>query len=155
MNHQNPSDEHIRQILTTVKAVAMAGASDKSTRPVYGVMGFLQSQGIRTIPVNPRLAGQQVLGETVYTRLQDIPEPVDMVDCFINPARVGPIVHDAIDIGAKVVWLQLDVINEAAAAEATAAGLTVVMDRCPAVEWRRLDIPERLAGGPGSDPDGA
>ena len=140
MAHQNPSDEHIRRLLSTVRTVAMAGASDKSSRPVYGVTEFLQKKGIRIIPVNPRLAGQTLLGETVYARLQDIPDPVDMVDCFINAARVVAIVDDAIDIGAKVVWMQLDVINEAAAAKATAAGLTVVMDRCPAIEWGRLKV---------------
>lgn len=140
LSHQNPADDEIRQILTTVKTVAVAGASDKSHRPVYRVSQFLQQQGIRTIPVNPRLAGQEVLGEIACARLQDIPEPVDMVDCFINAARVGPIVDDAIEIGAKIVWLQLDVIDESAAARASDAGLTVVMDRCPAIEWRRLEI---------------
>lgn len=140
LSHQNPTDDEIRQILASLKTVAVAGASDKSNRPVYGVSQFLQRQGIRTIPVNPRLAGKEVLGEIAYGRLQDIPAPVDMVDCFINPARVGPIVDDAIAIGAKIAWLQLDVIDEAAAARATAAGLTVVMDRCPAIEWRRLGI---------------
>ena len=140
MSHQNPDDDEIRRILTTLKTVAMAGASDKSNRPVYGVSQFLRQQGIRTIPVNPRLAGKEVLDEHCYARLQDIPEPVDMVDCFINSARVGPVVDDAIEIGAKVVWLQLNVIDEVAAARATAAGLTVVMDRCPAIEWRRLGI---------------
>ena len=140
MSHQNPTDDEIREILTTVKTVAVAGASDKTSRPVYGVSEFLQQKGMRTIPVNPRLAGKEVLGENAYARLQDIPEPVDMVDCFINSARVGPIVNDAIEIGAKVVWLQLDVIDEAAAARATKAGLTVIMNRCPAIEWRRLGL---------------
>ncbi len=140
MSHQNPDDDEIRSILTGIATVAMAGASDKSSRPVYGVSQFLQRQGIRVIPVNPRVAGKDILGETAYARLQDLPEPVDMVDCFINSARVGPIVDDAIEIGAKVVWLQLNVIDEVAAARAAAAGLTVVMDRCPAIEWRRLGI---------------
>lgn len=141
MSHRNPADDEIRRILTTVKTVAIAGASDNADRPVYGVSRFLQRQGIRTIPVNPRLAGKEVLGERGYARLQDIPEPVDMVDCFVNSARVGPVVDDAIAIGAPVVWLQLDVIDDAAAARATAAGLTVVMNRCPAIEWRRLALP--------------
>ncbi len=140
MSHQNPTDDEIQEILTTVKTVAVAGASDKTSRPVYRVSEFLQQQGVRTIPVNPRLAGKEVLGENAYARLQDIPEPVDMVDCFINSARVGPVVDDAIEIGAKIVWLQLDVIDEAAAARATKAGLTVVMNRCPAIEWRRLGL---------------
>jgi predicted CoA-binding protein len=136
--HQNPSDDQIRDILASIQTVAMAGASDKSNRPVYGVTEFLQRQGIRCIPVNPRLAGRQVLGEPAYARLQDMPTPVDMVDCFINAQRVEAIVDDAIQIGARIVWLQLGVINEAAAAKATAAGLTVIMDRCPAIEWGRL-----------------
>ncbi|MGI9331028.1 MAG: CoA-binding protein [Gammaproteobacteria bacterium] len=140
--HQNPSDDQIRTILANIQTVAMAGASDKSNRPVYGVMKFLQREGIRCIPVNPRLAGREVLGETACARLQDVPVAVDMVDCFINPERVEPIVEAAIDIGAKIVWLQLGVINEAAAAKATDAGLTVIMDRCPAIEWGRLQ-PER------------
>ena len=140
MAHQNPADEEIRRILTTVRTVAVAGASDKSDRPVYGVSEFLQARGVLTIPVNPRLAGKTVLGETAVARLQDITVPVDMVDCFVNPARVGPIVDDAIAIGAKIVWMQLDVIDEDAAARARAAGLTVVMDRCPAIEWRRLGL---------------
>lgn len=140
--HQNPSDDQIRDILASIQTVAMAGASDKSNRPVYGVTEFLQRQGIRCIPVNPRLAGRQVLGEPAYARLQDMPTPVDMVDCFINAQRVEAIVDEAIQIGARIVWLQLGVINEAAAAKATAAGLTVIMDRCPAIEWGRLQ-PER------------
>lgn len=140
MSHQNPADDVIRQILTSVRTVAMAGASDKSNRPVYGVSEFLNERGIRTLPVNPRLAGRKVLGETCYGSLQGLPEPVDMVDCFINSARVGAIVDEAIAVRAPVVWLQLNVIDEAAAARAAAAGLTVVMDRCPAIEWRRLGI---------------
>jgi len=140
--HQNPSDDQIRDILAEIQRVAMAGASDKANRPVFGVTEFLQGHGIRCIPVNPRLAGREVLGETAYASLQDVPVPVDMVDCFINPGRVEPIVDAAIDIGADIVWLQLGVINEAAAAKATAAGLTVIMDRCPAIEWGRLQ-PER------------
>jgi predicted CoA-binding protein len=140
MRHQNPDDDSIRQILSTVQTVAMVGASDKSSRPVSGVARFLQQRGMRTIPVNPRLAGQRVWGETTYAGLQDVPDPVDMVDCFVNSTRVGPIVDDAISIGARVVWLQLGVIDEAAAARAVDAGLTVLMDRCPAIEWRRLGL---------------
>lgn len=150
MNHQNPPDDEIREILTRLRSVAMAGASDKANRPVYGVSEFLKARSIRPIPVNPRLAGREVLGETCYARLADLPEPVDMVDCFINSARVGAIVDDAIAIGAPVVWLQLNVIDEAAARRAAAAGLTVVMDRCPAIEWRRLGLAD-----PGSVPDEA
>lgn len=138
--HQNPADQQIRSLLSEIDTVAVAGASDKQHRPVYRVMAFLQQHGIRCIPVNPRLAGRQVLGETAFARLTDLPAAVDMVDCFIAPERVGPVVDDAIAIGAKVIWMQLGVVNEAVAARAAAAGLTVVMDRCPAIEWRRLGI---------------
>jgi len=140
--HQNPSDDQIRNILAEIQTVAMAGASDKPNRPVYGVTEFLQRQGIRCIPVNPRLAGGEVLGELAYASLHDVPVTIDMVDCFINAQRVEPIVDEAIQIGARIIWLQLGVINEAAAAKATAAGLTIIMDRCPAIEWGRLQ-PER------------
>ena len=140
MAHQNPGDEEIRELLTSMRTVAMAGASDKANRPVYGVSQFLNDHGIRTIPVNPRLDGRTVLGETCYATLADLPEPVDLVDCFINSQRVGAIVDQAITIGAPAVWLQLNVIDEAAAARAEKAGLMVVMDRCPAIEWRRLGL---------------
>jgi predicted CoA-binding protein len=140
MAHQNPSDSDIRELLTSLRTVAMAGASDKQNRPVYGVSQFLNAHGIRTIPVNPRLAGKTVLGETCYATLAELPEPVDMVDCFINSQRVGAIVDAAIAIRAPAVWLQLNVIDEAAAARAAEAGLVVVMDRCPAIEWPRLGL---------------
>lgn len=135
-----PADRQIRNILTRVGTIAVVGASDKQSRPVYGVMGFLQRHGYRCIPVNPRLAGQELLGETVYASLPDIPESVDMVDVFRRAAEVDPIAADAIAIGAKVLWMQLGIINEQAAQRAMTAGLEVVMNRCPAIEIPRLGV---------------
>ncbi|MEE4186102.1 MAG: CoA-binding protein [Gammaproteobacteria bacterium] len=133
-------DDVMRAALREARTIAIVGASDKPDRPVYGVTQFLAGKGFRCIPVNPRLAGQTVVGATVYASLLDIPEPVDMVDLFVNAERVGPLVDDAIAIGAKTVWMQLGVVNEAAAESARAAGLRVVMDHCPAREWSRLGL---------------
>lgn len=135
-----PTDEIIHRILASVKTIAVIGASDKQNRPVYGVMRFLQRKGYRCIPVNPRLAGQKLLGETVYASLAEIPEPVDMVDVFRRSEEVEPVANAAIDIGAKVLWMQLGVINESAASRAAGAGLDVIMNRCPAIEIARLGI---------------
>ena len=132
--------ETMRDILGNAKVIAVVGASDKSHRASFGVMKFLQAKGYRCIPVSPRLAGKTLLGETAYAALADIPEPVDMVDMFINSQAVGELTDEAIAIGAKSVWMQLGVINEAAANRATAAGLKVVMDRCPAQEWNLLGL---------------
>jgi len=126
-----------RRILAAVKVIALVGASANAFRPSHEVMAFLQARGYRVIPVNPGLAGQQLLGETVHASLRAIPEPVDMVDVFRQPAAVPGVVDDAIAIGAKVVWMQLGVIHPAAAAKAEAAGLEVVMDRCPKIELAR------------------
>jgi predicted CoA-binding protein len=134
------NDELMLEILSNSKTIAVIGASDKAHRASYGVMQFLQSKGFRCIPVSPRLAGQTLLGETVYASLGDIPEPVDLVDMFINSEAAGPLTDDAIAIGAKAVWMQLGVINEAAAERARAAGLKVIMDHCPAQEWSRLGL---------------
>ncbi len=134
------SDATLRSILQTVKTIAVVGASDKKQRPVYGVMQFLQQRGYRCIPVNPRLAGEQLLGEMVYANRTDITEPVDMVDVFRRSEEVQPIADAAIEIGAKVLWMQLGVVNQAAADHATSAGLKVVMNRCPAIEIPRLGI---------------
>jgi len=138
--HRNPDNETIRRILTEVETIAVVGASDKADRPAHGVMAFLQDQGYRTIPVNPRLAGGELLGEPVYATLTDIPERIDMVDIFMNAKRVEPIVSQALDTDAGVVWMQLGVVNAAAARLAADAGLTVIMDRCPAIEMRRLGL---------------
>ena len=130
----------MRDILTSSRTIAVIGASDKAHRASHGVMRFLQDKGFRCIPVSPRLAGQELLGETVYATLADIPEPIDMVDMFINSEAAGKLTDDAINIGAKAVWMQLGVINEAAAERARSAGLSIVMDRCPAQEWAALGL---------------
>src|SRR5437899_3631585 len=136
------SDAKIRSILERVKTIALVGASANWNRPSYFVMKYLQGKGYRVIPVNPGIAGQELLGETVYATLRDIPaelaEQIDMVDVF-RPAREAPhIVEDAIAIGAPVVWMQLGIRNDAAAARAEAAGIEVVMNRCPKIEFGRL-----------------
>jgi O-acetylhomoserine (thiol)-lyase len=132
------SDAKIRSILQRVKTIAMVGASSNWNRPSYFVMKYLQGKGYRVIPVNPGIAGQTLLGEKVYASLIDIPEPVDMVDIFRTSDQVPPIVDEAIAIGAKVVWMQLGIRNDQAAAKAEAAGLEVIMNRCPKIEFGRL-----------------
>jgi len=132
------SDAKLRSILQRVKTIALVGASPNWNRPSYFVMKYLQSKGYRVIPVNPGIAGKLLLGETAYASLRDIPEPIDMVDVFRASDEVPPIVDDAIAIGAKVVWMQLGVRNDAAAKKAEAAGLEVVMSRCPKIEFGRL-----------------
>ena len=141
--HQNPDDRTIRRILEEVETIAVVGASDKPDRPAHGVMAFLQDRGYRTVPVNPRLAGNTLLEEPVYATLNDIPERIDMADIFMNPKRVEPIVSQALDTDATVIWMQLGVVNAAAAQLAADAGLTVIMDRCPAIEIRRLGLDGR------------
>src|SRR5205807_8549029 len=132
------SDAQLRAILQRVKTIAMVGASSNWNRPSYFVMKYLQGKGYRVIPVNPGIAGQMLLGETVYASLRDIPEPIDMVDVF-RPARDAPaIVDDAIAIGAKVVWMQLGIRHDEAASTAEKAGIEVVMSRCPKIEFGRL-----------------
>lgn len=140
MNRTRDEDALIRDTLQRVRTIAVVGASDKSHRASYGVMRFLQGKGYRCIPVSPRLAGRELLGETVYADLASIPERIDMVDVFRNSEAAGEVVDEAIAVGAPVVWMQLGVINEAAAERARAAGLTVVMDRCPAIEIPRLGL---------------
>ena len=132
------TDAKLRRILSTVRTIAMVGASSNWNRPSYFVMKYLQGKGYRVIPVNPGTAGQQQLGEKIYASLRDIPEKIDMVDMFRASDQVGPIVDDAIAIGAKVVWMQLGVRNDAAAEKAEAAGIEVVMNRCPKIEFGRL-----------------
>ncbi len=132
------TDSKIRRILSTVRTIAMVGASSNWNRPSYFVMKYLQGKGYRVIPVNPGSAGKDQLGERVYASLRDIPDRIDMVDVFRASDAVGPIVEDAIAIGAKVVWMQLGVRNDDAAAKAEAAGLEVIMNRCPKIEFGRL-----------------
>src|SRR2546428_11276873 len=132
------SDAQLRAILRRVKTIAMVGASSNWNRPSYFVMKYLQGKGYRVIPINPGIASQDLLGERVYASLRDIPEPIDMVDVF-RPARDAPaIVEDAIAIGAQVVWMQLGIRNDAAAAVAEKAGIEVIMNRCPKIEFGRL-----------------
>ena len=138
MNHDRYEDAYLREILGSVRVIAMVGASPHWNRPSYFVMKYLQDKGFRLIPVNPKAAGETILGEKVYGALREIPDKIDMVDVFRNSAAAGPIVDDAIKIGAKVVWMQLGVRNDEAAAEAETAGLKVVMNRCPKIEYSRL-----------------
>ncbi|MBK8157521.1 MAG: CoA-binding protein [Rhodospirillaceae bacterium] len=141
------SDDFLRRILTETRIIALVGASPKPDRPSHGVMRFLQRHGYRVIPVNPGLEGQTLNGERVYARVTDIPEAksgqIDMVDIFRNSENALEPSREAIAVGAKTVWMQLDVINETAAAEARAAGLNVVMDHCPAIDIPRLRIAPR------------
>src|SRR5579875_2267825 len=132
------SDSKLRRILSSVRTIALVGASSNWNRPSYFVMKYLQNKGYRVNPVNPGLAGKELLGEVVYASLRDIPGPVDMVDVFRASDQVGPIADDAIAIGAKVLWMQLGIRNDEAAARAEAAGLEVVMNRCPKIEFGRL-----------------
>ena len=134
------SDQDLTELLQGARNMALVGASDRPDRASYGVMKFLQDQGYRVFPVNPRITGEHVHGEYVWRELAQIGEPIDIVDIFMKSENVGPIVDDAIAVGAKAVWLQLGVIDEAAAARAEAAGLKVVMDHCPKIEFARLGL---------------
>lgn len=133
-------DEDIKALLEGARTIAMVGASDRPDRPSYGVMKFLQGRGYRVIPVNPQIVGEHIHGEYVFGTLADIGEPIDIVDIFRRPLAAGEAVDEAIAAGAKAVWMQLQVINHDAAERAEAAGLKVVMDRCPAIETPRLGV---------------
>jgi uncharacterized protein len=133
-------DGEIAALLTQTKTIAMVGASDRPERASNGVMRFLLSQGYRVIPVNPAFAGASLFGQKVFATLGHIDEPIDMVDIFRNSEAAGESVDAAIAIGAKSVWMQLGVINQAAAERAAEAGLAVVMDRCPKIEIARLGV---------------
>ena len=134
-----PDNTEIREILTSVKTIAVVGWSPKQDRPSHGVAAFLKDRGYRVVPVNPGQAGQKALGETVVATLAEA-GPVDMVDIFRRSEEAGAVVDEAIAAGAKVVWMQLGVIDEAAADRARQAGLKVVMNRCPAIEVPRLGL---------------
>lgn len=143
MNHDRYDNAYILGILRSVKTIAMVGASANWNRPSYFAMKYLQEKGYRVIPVNPGLAGQELLGERAYARLADIPGRFEMVDVFRNSEAAGPVADEAIALkeakGIEVLWMQLGVRNDAAAARAEAAGLKVVMDRCPKIEFGRLN----------------
>ena len=137
------SNAELLAILRDTRTIAMVGASPKWNRPSYFAMKYLQEKGYRVIPVNPGVAGGEILGEKVYASLTEIPETFEMVDIFRNSAAAGPITEEAIALakekGIQVIWMQLGVINEDAAEKARAAGLKVVMDRCPKIEFGRLN----------------
>ena len=134
------ADADIRTLLEATRTIALVGASDRPSRPSHGVMRTLQRHGYRVIPVNPQLAGGEIHGERVVRDLAEIAEPIDLVDVFRRSDAVGEVVDAAIAAGAKAVWMQLGVIDKAAAARAEAAGLKVVTDRCPAIEIPRLGV---------------
>lgn len=140
MNHDNYPDSYIRGILNTVKTIAMVGISPKESRPSYFVFKYLIERGYRVIPVNPGQAGKEILGQKFYARLADIPEPIDMIDVFRGSEHVLPIVREALALRPKpqVIWTQLTVRNDEAAALAEANGIKVVMNRCPKIEYGRL-----------------
>lgn len=133
-------DQTIADVLTSTHHIALVGASEKPTRASYDVMAYLLAQGYKVTPVSPKLAGQMLQGQLVYAKLEEIPEPVDMVDVFRNAQAAYGVAQEAMAIGAKYLWLQLGVINEQAAVLAGDAGLTVVMDRCPKIEIPRLGL---------------
>ena len=140
MDHDTYSDSYIRGILNTVKSIAIIGISPKESRPSYFAFKYLLERGYRMIPVNPGQAGNEILGRRVYARLSDIPDPVDMVDIFRAPKYANAVVEEVLALRPRpaVIWMQLGVRNDVAAATAEAAGLKVVMNRCPKIEYGRL-----------------
>ncbi len=140
-------DADIKALLEGARTIALVGASDRPDRPSYRVMAMLQEHGYRVIPVNPQITGEHLHGEFVFRELAQIGEPIDIVDIFRRPIAAGEAVDEAIAVGAKAVWMQLGVINDEAAARAEAAGLKVVMDRCPAIEIPRLGVAKIAQGG--------
>ena len=142
-DHDHYPDGLLRKVLGSVRTIAMVGASPDWHKASSFAMKYLQSKGYRVIPVNPRAAGKTILGETCYARLSEIPQKetgkIDMVDIFRNSDAAGPLADEAVAIGAKVVWMQLGVRNDAAAGRAEKAGLAVVMNRCPKIEYGRLN----------------
>ena len=140
MDHRSYPDAYLRDILTNARTIAVVGASPRPYRPSHGVMRFLQRQGYRAIPVNPFAVGDTILGEACYAALADIPDTIDLVDIFRRSEHVGEAVDAAIAIGVGAIWMQLGVVDIAAARRAEAHGIRVVMDRCPAIEIPRLGM---------------
>ncbi|RUX75570.1 CoA-binding protein [Mesorhizobium sp. M7A.F.Ca.US.006.04.2.1] len=140
MNHDSYDNTYIAGILNSVKTVAMVGASANDVRPSYFVLKYLLAKGFSVFPINPGQAGKEILGRMTYARLADIPEPIDMVDIFRAPAAVPGIVDEALRLDPlpKVIWMQLGVRHDEAAARAEAAGIKVVMNRCPKIEYGKL-----------------
>ena len=140
MNHDSYSDAYIRSILRTTKTIALVGASANEARTSYIVLKYLLARGYRVFPINPGLAGKEILGRRVHASLADLPEAIDMVDVFRNSEAAGKVVDEALALSAlpKTIWMQLSVRNDAAAARAEAKGVQVVMNRCPKIEWGRL-----------------
>ena len=140
MNHDSYSDTYIRGILNTVKSIAMVGASEKENRPSYFAFKYLLERGYTMIPVNPGHAGEQILGQQIYARLADVPAPVDMVDIFRPSQYALAVVQEALVLTPRpqVMWMQLGIRNDEAAALAEASGMKVVMNRCPKIEYGRL-----------------
>ncbi len=140
MNHDDYPDSYIRGILNTVKTIAMVGASEKENRPSYFAFKYLLERGYHMIPVNPGHAGETMLGQKIYARLSDIPEPIDMVDIFRASQYALPIVQEGLSLKPRpqVIWMQLGIRNDEAAALAEANGMKVVMNRCPKIEYGRL-----------------
>jgi uncharacterized protein len=140
--HTHYSNDYLKDILGKVKTIALLGASPKPDRPSFGVMRFLMSRGYRVFPVNPGQAGKEILGQTVYATMADIPEPIDMIDVFRAPEYLGEVVQEALalPVRPKVIWGQLTVRDDEAVKPAEAAGIQVVMNRCPAIEMPRLGL---------------
>jgi predicted CoA-binding protein len=140
MDHTSYPDSYIRGILNSVKTIAMVGVSPKENRPSYFAFKYLLERNYRMIPVNPGQAGKELLGQKIYARLSDIPEPIDMVDIFRASQHVTPVVEETLTLKPVpgVIWMQLGIRNDEAAALAEAAGLKVVMNRCPKIEYGRL-----------------
>ena len=140
MNHDSYSDDYIRDILTSVKTIAMVGASANPARPSFFVLKYLAERGFTMLPINPGLAGQAIHGLPVFARLADAPQPIDMVDVFRRSDAAGAVVDEALALASppKGIWMQLGVRDDAAAARAEARGVSVVMNRCPKIEYGRL-----------------
>jgi uncharacterized protein len=149
MEHDHYAPEYVRDILQTSKTIALVGASSNDVRPSYLVMKYMLSKGYRVIPINPGLAGQSLLGQTVYATLKDVPDQIDMVDIFRNSEAAGTIVDEALALPhkPKVIWMQLSVRNDVAAQRAEAAGLKVIMNRCPKMEYGKLSGEWSWVGG--------